>query len=99
MVAREGKDAKIKQLAIVAAHEREQLPNPMGCSKDWDGWPSMDDVDLSWASVPCGHCLVILTEYAAASDIRLIGYHPSGVVSITTLKEAIPFAFGPDHIR
>ncbi len=99
MIAYEGPAARVASVAIVAAHEREHPPNPMYVA-DWTGWPDVGKVnDLSWASIPCGHCLQTLSERNIGPAVRLIGYHPTGIVSVTTLGEALPFALSPEHIE
>lgn len=98
MVACEGPKARVVAVAVVAAQGGERPPDP-NCAADWTGWPNLDEVnDLSWASAPCGHCLQTLNEFRIGPKVRLIGYHPSGVVSIVALGDALPFAFVPEDI-
>jgi cytidine deaminase len=87
----------IDTVAIVAAHERVFPRDPTDDSSDW---PGLDEVeDLSWASVPCGHCLQIINEFKVGPETRLIGYLPNGVVSVVRLGDALPFSFDPEAIE
>ncbi|MEA3248904.1 MAG: cytidine deaminase [Patescibacteria group bacterium] len=87
-------DMRVRTVAIVAAHERVQPPNPI----QGDGWPDLDEVDLSWAGAPCGHCLQIINEFKVGPDTRLISYLPGGIVSIVRFGDALPFSFDPADI-
>lgn len=47
-------------------------------------------------SPSCGQCLQIMWEQCGGNrDVQLISLHPSGVVSVTTIGDAYPMAFGP----
>jgi cytidine deaminase len=91
-----GPSSRVDAVAIVGAHERVFPPNP---ADDRD-WPDLDEVDdLSWAGVPCGHCLQIINEFKIGPEARLIGYHSRGVVSVVRFADALPFAFDPKDIE
>jgi len=75
-------------VAIIAAPADAELPEP-GTVADPDGLPK------EWESTaPCGHCLQIISENARIDrKTWLISYLADGTVCVTTIADALPYAF------
>jgi len=89
MVAVHGAWTKVKKVAIVAGPENETAVIT----------PERLPVDLftfEEIPVPCGHCLQIIWENCFNDPhVRLMGLISGGLVTVTTIGDALPMRFGP----
>lgn len=91
MVAKEG-SAKIEIVALVAAPAGQLVELP----------PKVGDkpvTELCDVPVPCGHCLQIIWENCYGNpNVELIALTTNGEVAVTTIGDALPMRFGPNHL-
>ncbi len=88
LVAEEGNDVRISAVAIVAAPADAEIPTP-GTVKTANGLPK------EWQkTAPCGHCLQCISENARLDrQTWLLSYLADGTVCVTTIADALPYAF------
>lgn len=91
MVAELG-PTKIEIVALVAAPAGASIVIPSQEIKE-----PISSIDE--ASVPCGHCLQIIWENCLRDPhVKLIALTESGGVISTTIGDALPMRFGPEHL-
>lgn len=65
-----------------------------GDTKDWDAIAVITDGDV--LPSPCGACRQVLHEFSP--DLRVILATTTGLRKVTTLRELLPDAFGPERL-
>lgn len=91
MVAENG-PVKVVAVAIVAAPAG--VPVVLPPERKGVFVSTIDDVP-----VPCGHCLQIIWENCLRDpNVRLIALTKGGEVVSTTMGDALPMRFGPEHL-
>lgn len=91
-VTASGPGFKVDTIAVVGAPKAVRINGPE------DVWGESPE---SMESIfgPCGHCRQIIWENAHGDpDVRVLMLEPSGEVSVTTMGDLFPMAFGPDNL-
>lgn len=93
MITKEGPQ-KIEMLTLIAAPKTVciTLPPPYKASK-------LSKMDIKNIPVPCGHCLQIIWENCFNDPtVPLISLTGNGLITITTIGNALPMRFGPETL-
>lgn len=92
MIAKDGGGMKIRAIAIAAGPKATEVVMPWRATT-----PPITDFRKVLA--PCGHCLQCIWENCHDDrSVRLISLMPDGWIAVTTIGDALPFAFGPEAL-
>lgn len=84
--------SKVEVVALVAAPANQEIILPP--EKITEPLTAIEQI-----IVPCGHCLQIIWENCWKDpNVKLIGLAQNGEVTRTTMGDAFPIPFGPEHL-
>ncbi len=94
MINSDARSKKIKAVAVVHGPRDARIVLPSATCAKMQYLQQIEDIE-----VPCGICMQDIWEYCRGDHgVRLIGRRMDGMITVTTVRDALPMRFGPEDL-